>query len=148
MVWDDGTTTVAWDKMGKFTYDQDTFNADGEVGTTIDLFDYLPSYGGSDDLLIGNAINFRPTLSNFWLTASHATVVIDVVSFLLEASIDNNTYTTIATLVDADLANSGNTAGFSVVESDTWVLGYRYWRITCTTVGAGNTLHGFVELYV
>lgn len=148
MVWAGTNNVTGFDKQGKFTYNQTTFDADGEVGTVIDLHDYLPNVVNATS---AGALykTFTPSYANFYVTATHATTVTDVVAIALEGSVDNLAWDVLCNVTDADAYTTDTTTGNSDVISATAFanVGYRYFRINCTTVGAGNTLRGYAEIW-
>lgn len=143
MAWAGGATAVGKTPQGKFQFNQTNFDADAENGIIIDLNDYANLMGQP----------FIPQYANLWVTSAHAATVTDTVSFKLFACINTPTGTAnwdeLGEVTDADLDNASTTTGFSDTESATAfpTVGYRYFQLRTTTVGAGNTLRGYVELW-
>lgn len=129
MVYAGVTIVKGWPTDGLDIYGQG-FDADDEE-KIITIRDY-PEYFGKG----------RPKNASIFLDSSHATVVVDICSAKLFGSIDGITYTELAEITDADLANSGTTTGYSaVVQATAWTLPYEYFKLITPTVGAGNTLN-------
>jgi len=130
MVWAGSTTSKALNKFGQFSFSQNGFDADGEAGDVIDLFELF------------NGLKQAPQYASCYLSSSHATAVTDVVSMKLQGSVDGLNWDDLAEITDADVANGGTASEYSDVVSATAfpTIGYRYFRFNCVTVGSGNTL--------
>ncbi len=130
MVWAGGTQTLGRPVEGVLEIVTTNFDADAEEGDVVDLyanttlFDKLPT-----DLIK-------------WCTSTHATTVTDTVEFDVQGSYDNVDFTDIGTAItDADVDNgSGASERSAAILTDISALPYRYFKVVCTTVGAGNTL--------
>ena len=89
-----------------------------------------------------------PTDAVMYVTAANAGAVIDVVDIALQGSAFGTQWTDLITITDADVDNGGTSAEDSTETAATRFApsAYRYFRILCTTVGAGNTLRAFIKL--
>ena len=137
MVWA-GSSSLTINKFGQYYITQDGFDADGEVGESVDLFSIISSRGSV------------PQYLSWYITATHATAVTDTISAIVQGSVDNVNWDTVGTeIADADAANGGSAAEQSDVVSVTAfpTIGYRYFRTNVTTVGSGNTLTSHVLLW-
>jgi hypothetical protein len=148
LVWAGSTTTEEFDKQGAYYFVQNGFDADGEVGETLDVNDFLPKNHNANAGL-GRPTNTYFTWADFWVTATHATTVTDVVSIFLQASVDGTAWDNLCEVTDADAYTTDTTTGNSDVVAATAfpTINYRYFRISCTTVGAGNTLIGYAKIW-
>ncbi len=90
-----------------------------------------------------------PTRASLYVTAAHASAVTDVVDIALQGSVDGTRWSDIASVTDADVDDGGTVAEDSaIVHGDLRDEVYRYFRVLCTTVGAGNTLTAIIHLAV
>lgn len=134
MVWDGSLSLVALDGHESIELDFDTFNADAEESYALSPVDM--------------ADRFMPTDAVLYVTAAHATAVTDIVSIKLQGSAFGTQWTDICEVTDADVDNGGSTAEDSIEVAATRFVPsqFRYFRILCVTVGAGNTLRAYVKL--
>lgn len=91
---------------------------------------------------------WQPTDCVLYVTATNAGAVIDAVDIAVQGSAFGVQWTDLATITDADVDNGGTTAEDSAEVTATRFApsAYRFIRILCTTVGAGNTLTANVRL--
>ncbi len=91
---------------------------------------------------------FMPTDCVLYVTAANAGAVTDAVDIAVQGSAFGTRWADLATITDADEDNGGTSAEDSTETAATRFAPskYRYFRILCTTVGAGNTLRAFVKL--
>jgi hypothetical protein len=144
MVWAGSTVDFTglyiprFNHFGQFEFAQNGIDADGEVGESVDIFSYL------------KGVWHVPQYLSWYVTATHATAVTDIVSIIVQGSVDGVNWDTVGTeITDADAANGGSAAEQSDVVSVAAfpTIGYRYFRANCTTVGSGNTLTARVLIW-
>lgn len=122
---------------------------EGHVGITLDFTGFDADTEESFALRpVDMNERFMPTDAVIYVTAASAGVVTDIVDIALQGSAFGVQWTDLATVTDADVDNGGTSAEDSAeVTATRFAPGaYRYFRILCTTVGAGNTLRVFVRL--
>jgi hypothetical protein len=135
MVYAGGALTItAIEGHESIEVDWTNFDADGEESYAL-----LP---------LDMADRFMPTDAVMYVTATHATAVTDIVDIALQGSAFGTQWTDLITISDADVDDGGTAAEDSAEVSATRFVPsqYRYFRILCTTVGAGNTLTAKVKL--
>ena len=136
MAWSGSRTASVLSPEKVYYFIDDTFDADGEVSTSLD---WLASMKQAK----------LPTRASMYVTATHATAVTDVVQIDLEGSVDGNRWDQLISITDADADNGGTASEDSAIShADLQAKAYRYFRVDCVTVGLGNTLTAKVLLSV
>lgn len=125
-----GTQTITYPAEGVIEITSDGFDANSEVGTVIDIFD--------SEILLKN----QPNVLSIYAITTHATAVTDIVDIAVQGSSFGTRYADIGTsITDADEDNGGSDEEDSLeIITDISGLNYRYFKVFCTTVGAGNTI--------
>lgn len=134
MVWAGTLTLTAIDGQEVIELDFTGFDADAEESHALSPVDGYLRWQATDAVM--------------YVTAANAGAVIDVVDIALQGSAFGTQWTDLITITDADVDDGGTSAEDSTETAATRFApsAYRYFRILCTTVGAGNTLRAFVKL--
>ena len=134
MAWAGTLTKTAIDGQEVLELDFTGFDADNEESHALSPVDGYDRWQATDAVM--------------YVTAAHASAVTDVVDIALQGSAFGTQWTDLISITDADVDNGGTTVEDSAEVAATRFApsAYRYFRILCTTVGAGNTLRAFVKL--
>ncbi|KKN58855.1 hypothetical protein LCGC14_0547620 [marine sediment metagenome] len=134
MAWAGTLTKTAIDGQEVLELDFTGFDANGEESHALSPVDGYDRWQATDAVM--------------YVTAAHASAVTDAVDIALQGSAFGVQWTDLISITDADVDNGGGTAEDSAEVAATRFApsAYQYFRILCTTVGAGNTLRAFVKL--
>lgn len=126
MVWAGSQTITKPPNRGHIKIVATGFDANTEVATAIDIEDYT---------------NFaHPIGGACSMSVDQSAGTTAVVAISLQGSFDNSTWLDIVDLADCEATGTSDAIGGCAHDSDALNATFQYYRIYCTTVGAGNTL--------